>query len=234
MVTLTSKPFYPPYIKPPPKPLSTFQYFKTVLSNALLSIPEPVYDEPIYSTRSFPPIVYVTDPNLVKEVLVDRQEEFEKEPVARRLLKPLIGDGILMAEGQSWRQQRRMAAPLFRHGEILRYIPSMARATDSLTNQWRSLAPGSLLKIDEEMIKVTYDVISHTILAGGGSGVGEAVIQGRNDYQEGINWWFVYSLFKLPHSLPRPKGRPMRAQEKRLRSAVAELIADRRKATDDR
>jgi cytochrome P450 len=62
------------------------------------------------------------------------------------------------------------------------------------------------------------------MLAGGADDVLRAIEKGHADYYRGINWWIIYTLLGLPHWLPRPGGKSMRAHEIRLREAVTDLV----------
>ena len=135
-------PLYPPRVTPPPKPLNLPQSFIKFLSNPLLAIPESVYHEPLVVLRGPPAIAWVTDPALVKIVLLDRCDDFPQDPLLRRVLGPLFGNGILTSEGRDWRWQHQTVAPLFRHGEILRYVPAMVAVAESAIKAWSAAPPG--------------------------------------------------------------------------------------------
>jgi cytochrome P450 len=57
--------------------------------------------------------LFVMSPALIRQVLVDDAGSFEKGAMTRRVLGPVLGDAILIAEGERWRAQRRATAPLF-------------------------------------------------------------------------------------------------------------------------
>src|SRR5262245_14754785 len=80
----------------------------------------------------------------------------------------------------------------------------------------------------ETLMRAAFHVISNTMLAGGAEDMLHAIEKGHADYYRAANWWVMYTLLKLPHWLPRPGGKSMRAQEERLRDAVAELVRTRR------
>ncbi len=223
-------PLVPPFVPPARKRVPFPGNILMLRDNMLATLPEAIYREPMVETFGPPRVIHIADPALVKEVLLDRADEFRKDNVMRHFFRDLLGNGIFTAEGQDWRWQRRTAAPLFRHGELLRYVPTMSDAADAVIAKWRAAPEGAVHAIDGDMMQATYHVISNTILAGGGSGVGEAILEGRDDYIDGVNWWLIYSLFRMPHWMPRPGGRRMRAQEARLRASVTALIRDRRAA----
>ncbi len=55
--------------------------------------------------------VLVNDPDAIRHVLVANHENYERNEATRRILRPVLGDGLFLAEGESWRAQRRAIAP---------------------------------------------------------------------------------------------------------------------------
>lgn len=226
---------YPPTVTPPPRPLSLPKFLVRFISNPLRVLPEAVYHEPIFHYRAGRSrITWVTDPDLIKAVLLDRHEEFPKAPVVRRVLGPLFGDGILTADGADWRWQRQTVAPVFRHGELLKFVPIMVAAAEAVLGEWRQSAPGTPQRIDHAMASATFRVISETVLPGGD--VRPAVERSNADYLSPISWALAYAVLGLPRWLPHPGKHTMRRAEQALRSSLTELVQARRKghsARDD-
>ena len=233
-IDASSVPLYPPRVTPPSKPLNLPQSFVKFLRNPLLTIPESVYHEPLVVLRGPPAIVWVTDPALVKIVLVDHCDHFPQDPLLRRVLGGLFGNSILTSEGRDWRWQHQTVAPLFRHGEIVRYVPAMVAGAESAIKAWRAAPPGSTHAIDADMLRATYHVISNTLLPGSGALIGETMKQGTADYVEGLSWSTAFAVLNLPVWLPRPGRRRMRYWETRLRAVVADMIQARHTSPDDR
>jgi cytochrome P450 len=233
-IEATNVPWYPPRVTPPPKPLNLPQSFIKFLRNPLLTIPESVYHEPLVVLRGPPTVVWVTDPALIKIVLVDHCDDFPQDRLLRRVLGGLFGNSILTSEGRDWRWQHQIAAPLFRHGEILRYLPAMLAGAESAIEAWSAAPPGSTHAIDADMLSATYDAISNILLPGGGALIGETMKRGTADYVEGIPWSTANAALNLPVWLPRPGRRRMRFWETRLRAVVAEMIHAQHTSPDDR
>src|SRR5665648_247000 len=141
-------PLYPPRVTPPSKPLNLPQSFIKFLSNPLLAIPESVYYEPLVLLRGPPAIAWVTAPALIKTVLLDRCDDFPQDPLLRRVLGRLFGNSILTSEGRDWHWQHQTVAPLFRHGEVLRYVEAMVAGAESAIKAWSAAPPGSTHAID--------------------------------------------------------------------------------------
>ena len=221
------EPFYPPRVQPVARPLRFPFYLPKLLNNNLESIPAQAYEELVVIGRGPPRMAWFTGAEAVKALLFDGASEFPKGRVQNGIFRPLFGKAMITAEGRDWRWQRGAAAPLFRHEEIMRYGDVMGAAAAATVATWRAADPDSVHPIHTHMMRAAFAVISKTMLAGGAEDVLHAIAQGHADYYRGVNWWAVYTIFGLPHWLPRPRGRAMRAHETRLRMAVAELVKAR-------
>ena len=226
----THPPLYPPRVKPAARPLRFPSNLAKLLNNNVAAIPEQAYHERVVIAPGPPRMAFFTGSEAVKTLLLGRPSEFPKGRLQNEIFRPLFGNAMLTSEGREWRWQRGAAAPLFRHEEILRYGPIMRAAAEATVEKWRAAAPGSVHPIHNDMMHAAFAVISETMLVGGAPDVIHAIEQGHADYYRGANWWVIYTLLRLPGWLPRPGGRLMRAHERRLRSAVAELVRARRVA----
>ena len=54
----------------------------------------------------------LNDPEAIGHVLVRNAANYRRPGISRRVLAPLLGDGLLLSEGAAWRHQRRTIAPL--------------------------------------------------------------------------------------------------------------------------
>jgi cytochrome P450 len=223
-------PLYPPSVRPPPRPLPLHQFLYRYVHNPLSGLPQAVYEEPIVVFNARRNVIaWVTSPALVEKVLVKSVEAFPRNPIERRVLFPTLGNGVLTAEGALWRWQRRVIAPLFRHGEILRYVPTMGRAAEDQLAAWRRDPAGTPRPVDRAMTDTTFAVITRTMLAGGEPDQAASVRQAGGDYLENVSWEIVYALLRLPSWVPHPATWRMRRAARRIRASVREII-DRRGA----
>jgi cytochrome P450 len=199
------------------------------LRNPLRVLPAAIYDEGIIlGGRAGRTVCWITDPSLIKTVLLDKREAFQRTPITLRILGPLLGNGVLTADGSAWKWQRQTAAPVFRHPDLIGFVPTIVEAAERLLVEWRAAIPGQPRDIDRDMTLVTFDVISHTLLPGGDAHVGPLIARSSLDYQKPLSWQMAYANFRLPPWLPHPGMLKMLTAQRQLRSAVAALVAERR------
>ena len=171
------------------------------------------------------PFVWATGPALVKAVLLDERQNYQKLSQIR-LLRPLLGKGILTSEGADWRWQRQASSPMFRLEDLLGFVPGFVRASEKLFERWRA-APG-VQAIDRDMQRVTFDVISATLLPSADDTIGPAVERSTVRFQKAGAWGQLFAFADIPQWLPRPGLVAGQRAIHELRSAVAQMIRERR------
>ena len=105
-------PLYPPRVTPAAKPLRfPFNLIKLVGDNLEL-IPAQAYQEHVVVAPGRPRMAFFTGPEALKTLLQSRRQEFPKGWLQNASLAPLMGKPMLSSEGDEWRWQRGVAAPL--------------------------------------------------------------------------------------------------------------------------
>ena len=124
--------------------------------------------------------VLLNDPDLIRHVLVENAANYPKDALQLEKLTPAVGRGLLTAEPESWRLQRRTVAPLFQPASVAGYLAPMAASVDEMLARWEDHArSGAAVDIAREMTALTYDIISRTVFsprdrdAGRGDGRGD-------------------------------------------------------------
>lgn len=222
---------YPPRVTPSSRPLPLLPFLGRFVRNPLRVVPLSVYHEPvvIYG-RKRPLIAWVTDPALVENILLKNADQFPKTRLDRRVLKPIIGNGLLTAQGESWRWQRKIASPPFRHAELLTYVPTIVEAANDCVAQWKSHGSKPFVSnVEEDMTEATFAIIARTILAGVSRADGDIIKRAGRAYLDPISWEVAAALLQVPETMWHPgKGRMRRAAVE-LRATVGRLVAQRRK-----
>jgi len=223
----------PPRVQPPPRPLTGLAFLSAFLRNPLEVAPQAVYEQDlVVNAVGGMRRLWITGPGLVKTVLLDEREKFRKRSQIR-LLSPLLGKGILTSEGAEWKWQRQASAPMFRHQDLLAYVPNFVRATERLVVKWRAAPAGSTQPIDRDMTQLTFDVISATLLPSADRTVGPVIEDSMSAFQRAGGWGQFYATIGAPSWLPRPGlvsgGRAIRT----LRAAVAAMLRERRAVEAD-
>lgn len=169
-------------------------------------------------------IVLVNTPDLVQEVLVERNDEFEKGPVLKVFSRPLLGDGLLNSEGEQHRQRRRLVAPAFAHQRVSKYADVMRCHSEAAQAGWRE---GEQFDMAQAMMRLTLGIVGRTLFDV--DLLDRADTLGRDITT--LQAWVVRQM-RVPFRIPHFRA-PMAALA-RLNETIYKLIRDRRASGADK
>ena len=101
------------------EPWGLFKSLSVARKNLLRILPEVATKQPIVSGKTGKRWHMLMEPTAIREILLDRVGDYPKSDVTKNLLKPAIGESLFIAEGAHWRWQRRAAAPVFTHRNMM-------------------------------------------------------------------------------------------------------------------
>lgn len=159
------RPFIPPAPKPRTSPPSTLQMLRIVYRNPLELWGEPSYNEPYISIRTGigGPLVIANDPALIRHILVDNAQNYRMARVRQKVLRPILRDGLLTAEGDVWRRSRKAMAPVFTPRHIAGFAQPMLRVSEDFSGRYRD---GAIVDIARDMTMLTYEILAETLFSG--------------------------------------------------------------------
>ncbi|OZJ03915.1 hypothetical protein BZG36_03273 [Bifiguratus adelaidae] len=83
------------------------------------------------------PRVLLTDPDLIREVLVTNAYDYIKPPNVIKFLGKIVGEGLLIAEGSAHKHQRKHIQPSFNPSVLRSFVPSFFLHSAELVNLWK-------------------------------------------------------------------------------------------------
>lgn len=164
--------------KRPPGPAGdlTVQQIRRDPLHFIMSVTAQYGDIVRYSADGWPATL-INHPEYIKHVLQDNHRNYSKEGTPDfMMLKPMLGEGILTSEGESWLRQRRMAQPAFHRRRIEAFGLLMTDLTLLMLQDWEARA-GSTLEIVKEMTQLTLRIVARALFSYDVSG--EASVFGR-------------------------------------------------------
>jgi cytochrome P450 len=216
----------PPRVVPPEKPLGRLAFAARFVRNPLEVVPREAYEAEFFRQDEGAARAWIMGPAFIKAVLLDEREKFQKLTQIR-LLSPLLGRGLLTSEGAEWKWQRQACAPMFRHQDLLGFVPVFVRAAQGLLARWRAAAD-SPQQIDRDVTRATFEVISATLLPSADATIGPVLERSIATFQRSGGWAQLYASLAAPRWLPRPGIASGARAVIALRSAVAAIIRERR------
>lgn len=108
-----------------PRPaLSGFAIARSLRSNALAMFPPAAFEEEAVFRRSLGRNqVILSKPAAIHRILVENPQNYGRTAATIRILRPLLGEGLLLSDGEDWVRQRHVHAPAF----APRTLPLVAR-----------------------------------------------------------------------------------------------------------
>jgi cytochrome P450 len=121
-------------------------------------------------------------PEHAEHVLAGRQDNYVKA-FTYKPLRALIGDGLLTSEGETWRQHRRLAQPVFSRRDVTRFAPPINGAARRMLTRWAELPDGTQLDVAAELAGLALDVVGAALfgtdLAGEADQMSRAMAAGQ-------------------------------------------------------
>jgi cytochrome P450 len=177
-----------------------------------------------------PPAYLISHPDHVEYVLVKNNRNFVRDRFSRGELR-ILGNGLLVNEGDSWRRHRRLAQPAFHRRRVEAFGETMVSFTERMLDDWRD---GETLDVHAETMRLTLEIVAKTLfdadISREAEGVGEAMaaIMARSSGQGSSSL-----LRMLPESLPTPGNLAYRRATKTLDGMVHALVEERRRSGVD-
>src|SRR5215207_1630332 len=127
----TSKRLVPPAPEPAPDTMGPLELARRMRTNGITPYTRRAYEEEVTQRRYFGRTMHVLNaPEAIRRVLVDNHECYGRTRTSLRILRPLVGAGLLVSEGPDWRHQRRTLAPAFTPKAVSLLAPHMLGPTE--------------------------------------------------------------------------------------------------------
>lgn len=171
-------------------------------------------------------IVFLTDPELVKHVLLTNNKNYKKG-IQYEPLKLVLGNGLLTSDGDYWLRQRRIAQPVFHKQSISSFAEKMVDSSIQKLKDWE-YKTGKTIDVFPEMMQLTLDIVGRTLLSTDVKKDAEKVGSALNVL---IDFAFdrIKSIIKLPVWFPTQKNIEFNRKRKDLNNVVLKIIDERRK-----
>jgi cytochrome P450 len=214
--------------EPPSQPLRLRQ-LPTLWRNYIETIPLSAYQQGVTHSPGSG-VILISDPDLIGEVLVEKAEAFQRDPVTRRSFGPTIGEASLfLAEGADWRWQRRAVAPMFRHDMLLSFVPIFAAMAQQQVERWRTAERDSAVDAAAAMTRTTFDIIVEAMLGGSMSLDAESYGRALTESFHTISWQIIYVLLSIPDWMPHPRFRRAKRARDFLHRDTLRIVEARRR-----
>ncbi len=174
-------------------------------------------------------ILLIYHPDAIEELFVTRSRDFVKSPGVR-LLRPLLGDGLFLSEGDTWLRQRRLVQPAFHRQRVAGYGDVMTTFAERHVADWKD---GDVIEMHAEMMALTQAIVGKTLFDADVSGDAHEAGQAAKVLAEDFGLR-LRSFQLIPYWLPTPRNLRLRRAIRRLDGLIHRIIAERRASAEDR
>jgi cytochrome P450 len=170
-------------------------------------------------------ILFLNDPALIAEVLVNQNDNFEKERTVRRS-ELLLGKGMITAEGAAHRRQRQAAAPAFHRQRIRAYAEAMVENARHTRESWQA---GATVDVSLAMMEMGLAIVAETLF---GTTLGQEAWElaaAINTIMGMYNYMIVMPAAETLVHLPLPKVGTFKRSRARLDTTVYRMLDEHRR-----
>lgn len=171
-------------------------------------------------------LVLVNTPEGVRHVLSTHNDNYErKSPQMRRALEYLLGDGLFISDGDTWRRRRPLVSDIVNKARLPGFGPLMAEAARTMADEWRARDAGQPINVLTEMGVLTAEIISRTLFGVRlGRDLAQQVVGGFAEYQDRIDSFNLGYLLGFDEGLPVWKGLALRRATRRIHAVVDQVV----------
>ncbi|MCK1364535.1 cytochrome P450 [Bradyrhizobium sp. 62] len=221
------RPIVPPTPPRAPDDMSFLGRLAVIKRNMIATWGQRAYEEDVIEGRFFFRNSFILNrPDAIRHVLLSNYENYSRTPAGIRMLRPVLGDGLLIAEGHSWTFQRRTLAPAFTPRATANLVPHMTAVLDE-TIAKLDAQTSEPVDLREIMQRMTLEIAGRTMFSFGMDRHGRTLRNFVMEYGARLGRPYLLDMV-LPLSWPSPMDFARARFRKRWTEFVAMLIAERR------
>ncbi|ELZ40457.1 cytochrome P450 [Halorubrum saccharovorum DSM 1137] len=169
----------------------------------------------------------LANPADIERVLVSDAERYRKPKFGDGAMDRLLGDGLLMSEGETWQRQRRLANPSFHSRRIGALAGTMVGHTESQLADWED---SEVVDVQLEVARLTVRIIVSAMF---GADITDEEVRTVQEKLEPLGARFEPDprRFLIPDWAPTRENREFAAAVDTLESVI-DGIVDRRRGTE--
>jgi len=172
------------------------------------------------------PIIFVNDPEYIREILVTQGSAFVKERTVKRM-KILLGDGLITSEEPFHMRQRRIAAPAFHRQRIAAYATQIVESAVAAADR---IVPGKAFDIASASMELSLEIVARTLFDTRVDADIRSINDDTNAIMDLYNFIVAFPRIELFLHWPIPGIVQFRRSKARLDKVVDRLIGEHREA----
>ena len=224
-----TRPLVPPSPPRAPDDMTAFGRLRAMRRSPISTWGQRAYEDDIVRGRFFSRSSFILNtPDAIRHVLVDNYENYTRTPAGIRVLRPMLGQGVLIAEGRAWKHQRRTLAPAFTPRAVTSLVQHMVAVTDETIAKLRTVGSAPI-DLREAMQRMTLEIAGRTMFSFGMDRHGPVLRDFVMEYGERLAHPHFLDML-LPLGWPSPQDFSRARFRKRWTRFIGTLMTERRAA----
>ncbi|KAH7654135.1 Cytochrome P450 E-class group I protein [Dioscorea alata] len=180
------------------------------------------------------PIMHVSNSDLVNDIRHCLSIDLGRNTFLKETLKPLLGDGIFKANGETWSHQKRIIAPEFYLNKVKSMLDLMVDSASSLLKLWESRMEdgGVEMEVYEDLRNFSADVISRACF-GSDYLKGEEIFFKLRALEEALSKPNLLAEITGFRFIPSKSNKEILKLEREVNSLILEMVEER-KASEEK
>lgn len=190
-------------------------------STSLAALTRPHYKGTHFGLK----LAVVSDPELIRNIFVTNHHCIVPSEHRQRILRPIMRDGLISAEGETWSRIRKLTAPMFTPRYIRKFAEGMRTTIEAtLPEVFRH---GDVIQFNRQILSVVYQVLSDALFSGDIDARKEESIAAIETVLEQMGSPHVFDVLNAPKILPRPGRAKGQKMINNFRNIVTEITEQR-------
>lgn len=178
-------------------------------------------------------IYLINHPDLVKEILTKKSDNYTKNTLSFKVVKVVLGEGTFTAMGDVWRRKRRLVQPSYQKRKIAALSTTITDTIAEMLEEWEvACDKKQTLNAAHEMMQVTLKVVVKSLFS---------TALSKEETQTVANVFTplldatnkrVSNPFQWVYKLPLASNKTYQKYIDELNAIIFRIIKDRRKTTE--
>jgi cytochrome P450 len=196
--------------------------------NAYSAFPQRCLDEPVVTLKALGRcLALATSPDAIRHIMLTHGEDYVRLPLGRRVLGPIVGRGLLVSEGATWREQRRAMAPAFTPRNVPIMAEHIIRCTEASCDRLQK-SVGTEVNLLQELQMLSLEIAATSLFSIEAATFGADLRSEVTGYMRTIGRLFPTDIF-LPDAIPTPLRLKRATFRRRWTHLIRSIIEVRRK-----